>query len=53
MMDERPVAVCPECNGEIDLTFATKGETITCSVCGAELIVLGLDPPEVEIFTWG
>jgi lysine biosynthesis protein LysW len=49
MLDERPITACPECTGEIDLTFATEGDTITCSVCGAECIVLALDPPEVEL----
>jgi lysine biosynthesis protein LysW len=49
MMDERPLTYCPECTGEIDLTFATEGDSITCAVCGAELLVLSLDPPEVDI----
>lgn len=47
-MDERPLAGCPECSGEIDLTFADEGQTIVCPVCGIELIVLSLDPPDVD-----
>jgi lysine biosynthesis protein LysW len=49
MLDERPLTVCPECTGELDLTFAVAGDVITCAVCGAECIVRSLDPPEVEI----
>jgi lysine biosynthesis protein LysW len=47
-MDERPVTACPQCNGEIDLTFAGVDDEIICAGCGAELVVLSLDPPEVE-----
>jgi len=47
-MEERPLTACPECSGEIDLTFADEGQTIVCPVCGSELEVLSLDPPEVD-----
>jgi lysine biosynthesis protein LysW len=48
-MDERPLTVCPECTGEIDLTFAKPGETIVCPVCGNELVVVSIEPPEVDL----
>ena len=48
-MYERPLTLCPECGGEIDLTFADEGQTLVCVVCGAELIVISLDPPEVDL----
>ena len=48
MLDERPLAGCPECSGEIDLTFADEGDTITCPVCGTDLLVVSLDPPDVD-----
>jgi len=48
-MDERPLTACPECTGEIDLTFADEGMTIVCPVCGAELRVISLDPPDVDL----
>jgi lysine biosynthesis protein LysW len=44
---ERPVTACPECANEIDLTFCEPGSSITCTVCGAEWIVLSLDPPDI------
>jgi lysine biosynthesis protein LysW len=47
-MDERPITGCPECNGEIDLTFCDEGDTIVCPVCGTNLLVVSLDPPDVE-----
>jgi lysine biosynthesis protein LysW len=47
-MEERPLTGCPECGGEIDLTFADEGQTIVCPVCGMELLVLSLDPPDVD-----
>lgn len=49
MMEDRPVTACPECAAEIDLTYCDVGGTITCTVCGAELVVLELDPPEVDL----
>ncbi len=48
---ERPITACPECAGEIDLTFSEVGDTVTCTVCGAVLLVTSLDPPDVEPFT--
>jgi lysine biosynthesis protein LysW len=48
-MDERPLTACPECTGEIDLTFADEGQTIVCPVCGAELLVISVDPPDVDL----
>ena len=48
-MDERPLTACPECTGEIDLTLADEGMTIVCPVCGAELRVISLDPPDVDL----
>lgn len=47
--DERPVTACPECAGEIDLTAADPGDTITCAGCGAEWRVISLDPPEIDL----
>ena len=45
---ERPVTACPDCAGELDLTAAEPGDTITCAGCGSEWVVVSIDPPEVE-----
>lgn len=42
--------ICPEC----EVTFAipkdsTTGEILTCPECGAELELVSLDPPTVEL----
>lgn len=46
-MDDRPITACPDCGGELDLTFALEGSWVTCPVCGADWIVESLDPPEL------
>ncbi len=48
-MNERPLAACPLCGGEIDLANADVDDSIVCVVCGAELVVLSLDPPGVDL----
>lgn len=45
---ERPLTACPVCSAEVDLSWAETGEKVVCTVCGAELVVIALDPPEVE-----
>ncbi len=44
---DRPLTICPDCGGELDLTAAEPGDSITCVGCGSEWIVVSLDPPEV------
>lgn len=46
-MEDRPLTSCPQCGGEIDLTFASEGGLATCVICGSAWRVLGLDPPEL------
>lgn len=46
---QRPLTDCPSCGGEIDLTWADPDDRLVCAGCGAELIVLSLDPPDVEL----
>jgi lysine biosynthesis protein LysW len=45
---ERPLTFCLDCGGELDLTAAEAGDSITCVSCGSEWIVVSLDPPEVQ-----
>lgn len=43
-------ASCPECAAEIVLQPDTlQGEIIQCPDCGAELEVISLDPPSLEL----
>lgn len=41
---------CPECEAPIALgKDVIKGELIVCPDCGAELEVISVDPPEVDL----
>ena len=43
-------AECPECAAEIILSSdAFEGEIVQCAECGAELEVVTLDPPLLEL----
>ena len=43
-------AECPECAAMIELGPKTfKGEILVCDECGAELEVIDLDPPTLEL----
>ena len=44
------MAVCPECEGEIELDEydVDKGEIISCPECGVDLMVVGLAPLELD-----
>lgn len=43
-------ATCPECDADITLATDTlEGEIIQCPDCGAELEVLSVDPPTLEL----
>jgi len=46
--NERPLTACPVCSAEVDLSWAEAGERVVCTVCGAGMVVISLDPPEVE-----
>jgi alpha-aminoadipate carrier protein LysW len=43
-------AICPECDGEVFLNEdVIIGEIVTCPDCGADLEVVSLDPPRLEL----
>ena len=45
-----PVAICPECEADINLPAdAMLNELVSCPDCGAELEIVSLDPPELEL----
>ncbi|HCE18308.1 MAG TPA: lysine biosynthesis protein LysW [Anaerolinea thermolimosa] len=46
--NERPLTACAVCSAEVDLSWAEVGERVVCTVCGAGMLVVSLEPPEVE-----
>ena len=50
MSREGTVAHCPECEAELELEDdVEKGEIVTCSDCGVDLEVVGMDPVELDL----
>lgn len=45
-----PLAACPECDAEVHVDEdVDKGELFTCEECDAKLVVVGLDPVELDL----
>lgn len=45
-----PTGTCPECDADVHIDENTdKGDVVSCSDCGAELEVVGLDPVELDV----
>ncbi len=42
------ISVCPECEGEVKLDNARRGEIVSCPTCGVELEVTATDPLTLE-----
>jgi alpha-aminoadipate/glutamate carrier protein LysW len=44
------MVACPKCEGMIDVDEedVDEGDTISCDECGADLIVVGTEPLELE-----
>jgi alpha-aminoadipate carrier protein LysW len=43
-------AECPECAGEVSLPDdVMEGEIVQCAECGAELEVINLSPPTLDL----
>lgn len=46
-----PTSICPECSEEVFVDAETEqGDNVTCDECGARLVVVGLDPIELDLF---
>ena len=46
-----PRGTCPECDADVQVDEdADKGDTIECEDCGTMLVVVGLDPIELDIY---
>ncbi len=45
-----PTSICPECDEEVYVDAdIEQGDTITCDECQSDLIVVGLDPVELDL----
>lgn len=45
-----PTANCPECEEEVYVDAdSEQGDVVTCDECGAGLVVVGLDPVELDL----
>ncbi|MER3431169.1 MAG: hypothetical protein C4325_13195 [Blastocatellia bacterium] len=45
-----PTAICPECDEEVYVEAdSEQGDVVACDECGVRLIVVGLDPIELDI----
>ncbi len=46
-----PTAICPECNEEVYVDAdAEQSDVVNCDECGTSLVVVGLDPVELDIY---
>jgi alpha-aminoadipate carrier protein LysW len=46
-----PTSVCPECDEEVYVDAEVEqGDRINCDECGSTLVVVGLDPIEMDLF---
>lgn len=43
------MAVCPECDAEIELDEPIKGEIVQCPDCGVDLEVVSVDPVQLDL----
>ena len=45
-----PTTICPECTEDVFVDAESEqGDTISCDECGSTLIVVGLDPIELDL----
>lgn len=45
-----PTSICPECDEEVYVDAdAEQGDQISCDECGSRLVVVGLDPIELDL----
>lgn len=45
-----PTSICPECSEEVYVDAETEqGDSASCDECGARLVVVGLDPIELDL----
>jgi len=45
-----PSSICPECHEEVYVDAESEqGTEVRCDECGAKLVVVGLDPIELDL----
>ncbi|CAN5424201.1 hypothetical protein BH10ACI3_BH10ACI3_10830 [soil metagenome] len=45
-----PNSICPECSEEVYVDAeCEQGDTVACDECGSSLVVVGLDPIELDL----
>ncbi len=46
-----PTSICPECDEEVYVEAEVEqGDRVTCDECGSRLVVVGLDPIEMDLY---
>lgn len=46
-----PSSICPECSEEVFVDAESEqGDSITCEECSTKLVVVGLDPFELDAY---
>ena len=46
-----PTSVCPECKEEVFVDAEIEqGDSVLCDECSAKLVVVGLDPIELDLY---
>lgn len=45
-----PTSICPECDEDVFVDAESEqGDVVTCDECGSRLVVVGLDPIELDL----
>ena len=45
-----PTSICPECSEEVFVDAeCEQGDNVACDECGSGLVVVGLDPIELDL----
>ncbi len=46
-----PTSICPECHEEVFVDAEIEqGDNVTCDECSSRLVVVGLDPIELDLY---
>lgn len=46
-----PTSICPECDEEVFVEAESEqGDRVSCDECGSSLVVVGLDPVELDLY---